>query len=157
MLKVTDLKAGFAAGRQVLTAVDGISFELAAGETLALLGESGCGKSATALALLRLLPAAGRILGGQVHFDGRDLLQLPEAEMRAVRGSGMAMIFQEPATSLNPVLTVGRQIGEVLEKHRGLDGAAAQARALELLQAVGIADAPRRLGEYPFQLSGGMK
>ena len=157
MLKVRDLKAGFAAGRQVLTAVDGISFDLAAGETLALLGESGCGKSATALALLRLLPAAGRILGGQVHFDGRDLLQLPEAEMRTVRGSGMAMIFQEPATSLNPVLTVGRQIGEVLEKHRGLNGAAAQARALELLQAVGIADAPRRLGEYPFQLSGGMK
>ena len=157
MLKVRDLKAGFAAGRQVLTAVDGISFDLAAGETLALLGESGCGKSATALALLRLLPAAGRILGGQVHFDGRDLLQLPEAEMRGVRGSGMAMIFQEPATSLNPVLTVGRQIGEVLEKHRGLNGAAAQARALELLQAVGIADAPRRLGEYPFQLSGGMK
>ena len=157
MLKVRDLKAGFAAGRQVLTAVDGISFDLAAGETLALLGESGCGKSATALALLRLLPAVGRILGGQVHFDGRDLLQLPEAEMRGVRGSGMAMIFQEPATSLNPVLTVGRQIGEVLEKHRGLNGAAAQARALELLQAVGIADAPRRLGEYPFQLSGGMK
>ena len=157
MLKVRDLKAGFAAGRQVLTAVDGISFDLAAGETLALLGESGCGKSATALALLRLLPAAGRILGGQVHFDGRDLLQLPEAEMRGVRGSGMAMIFQEPATSLNPVLTVGRQIGEVLEKHRGLNDAAAQARALGLLQAVGIADAPRRLGEYPFQLSGGMK
>ena len=156
MLKVRDLKAGFAAGRQVLTAVDGISFDLAAGETLALLGESGCGKSATALALLRLLPAAGRILGGQVHFDGRDLLQLPEAEMRGVRGSGMAMIFQEPATSLNPVLTNGRQIGEVLERHLGLRGAAARERALELLSAVGIADASRRLGRVDCLRSAGL-
>ena len=157
MLKVHNLKVGFAAGRHVLTAVDGVSFALAPGETLALLGESGCGKSVTALALLRLLPAAGRILDGEVSFTDTSLLSLPEAEMRRVRGAGMAMIFQEPATSLNPVLTVGRQIGEVLEKHRGLRGAAVQARALELLQAVGIADAQRRLHEYPFQLSGGMK
>jgi len=157
LLSVRDLRAGFAAGRRVLAAVDGVSFDLAAGETLALLGESGCGKSATALSLLRLLPAAGRILGGEVRFEGADLLQLPETEMRAVRGGGMAMIFQEPATSLNPVLTVGRQIGEVLERHLGLAGAAADASALELLKAVGIADAGRRLTEYPFQLSGGMK
>ena len=157
ILSVNGLRMGFASGGRVLTAVDGVGFDLRAGETLALLGESGCGKSATALSLLRLLPAAGRILGGEVCFDGRDLLQLPEAEMRSVRGSGMAMIFQEPATSLNPVLTNGRQIGEVLERHLGLRGAAARERALELLSAVGIADAARRLDEYPFQLSGGMK
>jgi peptide/nickel transport system ATP-binding protein len=161
ILSVSDLRMGFVSGfadtRQVLVAVDGVSFELRAGETLALLGESGCGKSASALSLLRLLPPAGRILDGSVNFKGRDLLQLPEAEMRAVRGGGMAMIFQEPATSLNPVLTVGHQIGEVLARHLGLNGAAARARALELLDAVGIADAQRRLGEYAFQLSGGMK
>ncbi len=161
ILSVRDLRMGFASGfgaqRRTLAAVDGVSFDLRAGETLALLGESGCGKSATALSLLRLLPAAGRVLGGEVRFDGTELLQLPEVDMRAVRGGGMAMIFQEPATSLNPVLTVGRQIGEVLERHLGLAGAAADARALELLKAVGIADAERRLTEYPFQLSGGMK
>ena len=143
--------------RSLLVAVDGVGFQVAAGETLALLGESGCGKSATALGLLRLLPAAGRMVGGEVRFDGRDLLQLPEAEMRTVRGGGMAMIFQEPATSLNPVLTVGHQVGEVLERHLGLTGRAANERSLELLTAVGIADPARRLGEYPFQLSGGMK
>jgi peptide/nickel transport system ATP-binding protein len=157
LLSVRNLRMGFASGRQVLAAVDGIDFELRAGETLALLGESGCGKSATALSLLRLLPAAGRVLDGEVHFEGRDLLHLPEAEMRAVRGGGMAMIFQEPATSLNPVLTVGRQIGEVLERHTGLAGSAARERCVELLSAVGIADPQRRLDEYPFQLSGGMK
>jgi peptide/nickel transport system ATP-binding protein len=157
LLAVDDLRLAFASGRSLLTAVDGVSFSVAAGETLALLGESGCGKSATALGLLRLLPAAGRIVGGQVRFAGRDLLRLPEAEMRGVRGGGMAMIFQEPATSLNPVLTVGHQLSEVLERHLGLAGQAARARALELLMAVGIADPERRLGEYPFQLSGGMK
>ena len=161
LLTVRDLRMGFAGGfgvgRRVLLAVDGVSFDLAVGETLALLGESGCGKSATALSLLRLLPAAGRIVGGEVCFEGSDLMRLPEAAMRTVRGGGVAMIFQEPATSLNPVLTVGRQIGEVLERHLGLTGGAAERRALELLQAVGIADAGRRLAEFPFQLSGGMK
>ncbi|MBI4740143.1 MAG: ABC transporter ATP-binding protein, partial [Betaproteobacteria bacterium] len=161
LLRVNKLRMGFASGfagtRSVLAAVDGVDFELRAGETLALLGESGCGKSATALALLRLLPAAGRILGGEVLFEGADLLQLPEAEMRAVRGGGMAMIFQEPATSLNPVLTVGRQIGEVLERHLALTGQLARQRSVELLTAVGIADPQRSLDEYPFQLSGGMK
>ncbi len=157
LLEVRDLHIAFATGHALLPAVAGISFEVAAGETLALLGESGCGKSATALALLRLLPAAGRIPGGAVLFAGRDLLRLPEAEMRGVRGGGMAMIFQEPATSLNPVLTVGRQLDEVLERHLGLAGQAARERSLELLTAVGIADPQRRLGEYPFQLSGGMK
>ncbi len=161
ILNVRGLRMGFASrfsgAGNVLAAVDGIDFELHAGETLALLGESGCGKSATALSLLRLLPAAGRILGGEVIFEGRDLLQLPEAEMRAVRGGGMAMIFQEPATSLNPVLTVGRQIGEVLERHCAMNGVEQRQHALGLLNAVGIADASRRLDEYPFQLSGGMK
>ena len=161
ILKVRGLRMGFVSGhattRRTLVAVDGVDFALRAGETLVLLGESGCGKSATALSLLRLLPAAGRMLGGQVEFEGRELLALPETEMRAVRGGGMAMIFQEPATSLNPVLTVGRQIGEVLERHLTLSGEAARSRACELLAAVGIADAPRRLGEFPFQLSGGMK
>ena len=161
ILEVRGLRAGFAAGhgaqRQVLVAVDGVDFAVRRGETLALLGESGCGKSVTALSLLRLLPAAGRVLAGAVTFAGRELLALPESEMRAVRGGGMAMIFQEPATSLNPVLTVGRQIAEVLERHLALSGTAARQSALELLDAVGIADARRRLDEYPFQLSGGMK
>ncbi|MCP5228658.1 ABC transporter ATP-binding protein [Accumulibacter sp.] len=157
LLEVANLRIAFASGRSLLAAVDGVDLRIAAGETLALLGESGCGKSATALGLLRLLPAAGRIPGGEVRFEGRDLLALPEAEMRGVRGGGMAMIFQEPATSLNPVLTVGHQLGEVLERHLGLRGTPARERSLELLTAVGIADAQRRLGEYPFQLSGGMK
>ncbi len=157
MLEVRNLRLGFAAGRSTLAAVDGISFAISRGETFALLGESGCGKSATAQGVLRLLPAAGRLLGGSVRLDGEELLALPEAEMRRIRGHRIAMIFQEPATSLNPVLTVGRQIGEVLERHAGLAGDAARPRMLELLRQVGIADPERRLDEYPFQLSGGMK
>ncbi len=161
ILGVRDLRMGFASGfaatRRVLPAVDGVSFLLRAGETYALLGESGCGKSATALSILRVLPAAGRIIGGAVEFAGRDLLRLPETEMRAVRGGAIGMIFQEPATSLNPVLTVGRQIGEVLDRHLSIRGEAARARTLELLDAVGIGEAARRIDEYPFQLSGGMK
>ncbi|WP_428827335.1 dipeptide ABC transporter ATP-binding protein [Azonexus sp. IMCC34842] len=157
MLQVENLRLGFTANGQTFAAVDGISFAIAKGETFALLGESGCGKSATAQGIMRLLPAAGRILDGSIRLDGEALLTLPEADMRVYRGSRMAMIFQEPATSLNPVLTVGRQIGEVLERHRQLVGQAATGRMLELLRLVGIADPERRLGEYPFQLSGGMK
>ena len=157
MLTVTNLRLGFTAARQALAAVDGISFVISKGETFALLGESGCGKSVTAQGIMRLLPAAGRVLTGSVQLDGEELLVLPEADMRRIRGGRMAMIFQEPATSLNPVLTVGRQIGEVLERHRNLRGEAATERMLELLRQVGIADPERRLGEYPFQLSGGMK
>ena len=137
--------------------VDGISFDIAAGECFALLGESGCGKSMTALGLMRLLPAAARAHGGTVNFEGRDLLALPESEMREVRGGGIGMIFQEPATSLNPVLTVGRQIVEALELHAGLRGAAARARAEALLDQVGIPDPRRRLDDFPFQLSGGLR
>jgi peptide/nickel transport system ATP-binding protein len=149
LLSVRDLAIGIGAAKPV----DGISFDIAAGETFALLGESGCGKSMTALALMRLLPNVARIERGSVELEGRDLLALPEQEMRAVRGGGMAMIFQEPATSLNPVMTVGRQISEALSLH----AEAGAERALELLSAVGIPDPRRRLSEYPFQMSGGMK
>jgi len=157
MLEIDELRLGFAVAGKLLKAVDGISFRVSEGETYALLGESGCGKSATAQGIMRLLPAAGRILGGKVRLQGTDLLAMPEADMRGVRGGRMAMIFQEPATSLNPVLTVGQQIGEVLQLHGGLRGATARERMLELLAQVGIADGARRLDEYPFQLSGGMK
>ena len=157
MLEVEGLRLGFATGKKTLVAVDGISFSIARGETFALLGESGCGKSASAQAIMRLLPSAGQLLGGRVLLDGTSLLALSEADMRDYRGSKMAMIFQEPATSLNPVLTVGQQIGEVLARHRGLSGAAASERMIELLRQVGIADPERRLNEYPFQFSGGMK
>ncbi|WIM06276.1 MAG: ABC transporter ATP-binding protein [Candidatus Nitricoxidivorans perseverans] len=147
LLSVSDLTVAIGATRPV----DGVSFDIAEGETFALLGESGCGKSMTALALMRLLPEAARVAGGSVAFDGRDLLALPEARMREVRGGGMAMIFQEPATSLNPVMTIGRQIAEAQAAHGREDDPAA------LLEAVGIPDPQRRLGEFPFQLSGGMK
>ncbi len=157
MLKVENLRLGFQSGRQTLVAVDGVSFAIAAGETFALLGESGCGKSATAQGIMRLLPVAGRVLDGAVSLDGANLLALSEADMRRYRGGRMAMIFQEPATSLNPVLTVGQQIGEVLDRHLGLQGEPARKRMVELLRQVGIADPERRLNEYPFQFSGGMK
>ncbi|MFH1873335.1 MAG: ABC transporter ATP-binding protein [Pseudomonadota bacterium] len=137
--------------------VDGISFDIAAGECFTLLGESGCGKSMTALGLMRLLPAAAQVVSGSVGFEGTDLLALPESGMREIRGGGIGMIFQEPATSLNPVLSVGRQIVEALELHAGLRGAAARARAAELLDQVGIPDPRRRLDEFPFQLSGGLR
>jgi peptide/nickel transport system ATP-binding protein len=137
--------------------VDGLSFTIARGETFAIVGESGCGKSMTALAMLRLLPETGQITDGTVSVDGLEVMSLPEAAMRAVRGRRIAIIFQEPATSLNPVLTVGRQICEVLERHLGLSGTAARERAAALLDSVGMPDAARRLDEYPFQLSGGLK
>jgi peptide/nickel transport system ATP-binding protein len=157
MLEVTHLRLGFTAGKKMLVAVDGISFAISRGETFALLGESGCGKSATAQGIMRLLPAAGRIAGGSVKLEDEELLTLAEADMRQVRGARIAMIFQEPATSLNPVLTVGMQIGEVLDRHCDLRGEPARQRMLELLRQVGIADPERCLDEYPFQFSGGMK
>ncbi len=137
--------------------VDGIDFELRRGETFALLGESGCGKSMTALALMRLLPDGGRVESGSVRFHGEELLARSEASMRELRGGRIGMIFQEPSTSLNPVMTVFGQIGEVLAVHRGLRGAAAREEARRLLAAVGIPEAGERLDAYPFQLSGGMK
>ena len=153
ILSVRDLSIQIGAARPV----DGVSFDIAAGECFALLGESGCGKSMTALGIMRLLPAAAQVAGGTVAFEGNDLLALPESDMRDIRGGGIGMIFQEPATSLNPVLTVGRQIIEALELHSALRGAAARARAGELLDQVGIPDPLRRLDEYPFQLSGGLR
>jgi len=137
--------------------VDDISFSIRQGETFALLGESGCGKSMTALSLMRLLPDSVHVESGAVRLEDADILALPERAMREVRGGKMAMIFQEPGLSLNPVMTVGEQIAEALELHQELRGAAAQARCVELLDQVGIPDAARRLHEYPFQLSGGMK
>ncbi|HCI51904.1 MAG TPA: ABC transporter ATP-binding protein [Gallionella sp.] len=154
LLKVKDLVTGLASG---LAIVDGISFEIAAGETFALLGESGCGKSMTALSLMRLLPDGVANLSGDVVLGGVSLFDLPERLMRGIRGGSMAMIFQEPGLSLNPVMTVGAQIIEVLALHQGLSGALALQRCVELLAGVGIPDAAWRVNEYPFQLSGGMK
>jgi peptide/nickel transport system ATP-binding protein len=154
LLKVDKLVTSLHNGAAI---VDGISFEIAAGETFALLGESGCGKSMTALSLMRLLPDGVANAGGAVQMGGVALFDLPEHDMREVRGGKMAMIFQEPGLSLNPVMTVGAQIAEVLALHHGLKDAAADARCIELLTLVGIPDAPRRGHEYPFQLSGGMK
>ncbi|CAG4885332.1 Glutathione import ATP-binding protein GsiA [Georgfuchsia toluolica] len=153
MLSVRNLSVKLGRGRPV----DGVSFDIAAGETFALLGESGCGKSMTALALMGLLPNVASIERGSIEFEGRELTRLDETAMRRLRGGAMGMIFQEPGTSLNPVLTIGYQIGESLAVHRDLRGAAAKKRAIELLDAVGIPDAARRHDEYPFQLSGGMK
>jgi len=137
--------------------VDGISFQISAGETYALLGESGCGKSITALSLMRLLPDGGRISAGTVGLDGENILALPERDMRRVRGGGMAMIFQEPMLALNPVIKVGEQIAEALVLHQGLRGQATQDAARALLDAVGVPDAARRLDSYPFELSGGLR
>ncbi len=157
LLSVKDLRTQLYAEDGVVRAVDGVTFDIRRGETFALVGESGCGKSMTALSIMRLLPEAGAVVGGAVELDGRDVLQLPESAMRDVRGGRIGMIFQEPALSLNPVMTAGGQIAEALSRHTGLAGAALEARVLELIEAVRIPDATRRRHEYPFQLSGGMK
>lgn len=158
LLQVNNLKTWFGNGDKPYRAVDGIGFTIRRGETFALLGESGCGKSMTALSLLRLNPhPASRIVSGEVLLDGDNLLPLSEAEMEAIRGRRISMIFQEPQSSLNPVLTVGQQIAEVLKWHFNMDVQAMQQRALELLKAVGIPDPTQRIKEYPHQLSGGMK
>ena len=157
LLQVDGLRVELRAGGRRVYPVDGVHVTVPAGQTLALVGESGCGKSMTALACMGLLPRGGRITAGQVKLAGEALERLPEVRMRDVRGRRMAMIFQEPASSLNPVMTVGDQIGEVLVRHRSLHGQPAWNEAERLLAAVGIPDPRRRLGEYPFQLSGGMK
>ncbi len=157
LLQVTDLQTHFATEDGVVRAVQGLSFSIGAGETVAIVGESGCGKSVTSMSILRLVPEPPGKIAGSIRFQGRELLALSEAEMRALRGKDIAMIFQEPKTSLNPVLTVGRQIGETLRLHEGLDGARATARVVELLTLVGIPAPERRVREYPHQLSGGMR
>jgi oligopeptide/dipeptide ABC transporter ATP-binding protein len=158
LLDVIDLRTHFVTRGGVVRAVDGVSWDVNEGETVALVGESGCGKSVSALSIMRLVaPPAGRIVGGRIVFKGRDLLQLDEERMRRVRGREIGMIFQEPMTSLNPVLTIGRQLTEGLETHLGLATAAAQSRATELMGMVGIPDPARRLGQYPHQFSGGMR
>jgi peptide/nickel transport system ATP-binding protein len=158
LLEVADLKTWFFTRDGIVRAVDGVSFHVAPGETLGVVGESGCGKSVTALSVLRLIPSPpGRIVSGTIRFAGRDLLDLSEAEMRQVRGNEISMIFQEPMTSLNPVLTIGRQIAETLTLHQGLSRNRALARAVDMLRLVHIPEAERRIAEYPHQLSGGMR
>jgi len=156
-LTVNNLQSYFFTRTGLIKAVNDVSFSIAQGETLALVGESGCGKSMTALSLLRLLPEPGRIVGGEVFLDGRDLLRLPDVEMRRIRGNDISMIFQEPMTALNPVLRIGEQIAEVLRLHQGDTKQQALEKAAELLIQVGIADPKRRLRDYPHQLSGGQR
>ncbi|MSP87350.1 MAG: ABC transporter ATP-binding protein [Alphaproteobacteria bacterium] len=158
LLDVRDLRVHFVTSRGVVRAVDGVSYAVRPGEIVAVVGESGCGKSVAALTIMRLLAKpAGRVMGGQVWFNGRDLLTLDEEEMRQLRGRELAMIFQEPMTSLNPVLPIGLQIMEPLQIHLGYDDARARGRAIEVLGLVGISDAERRLDQYPHQFSGGMR
>jgi oligopeptide/dipeptide ABC transporter ATP-binding protein len=158
LLDVKNLQTQFATSGGVVRAVDGVSWDVRAGETVALVGESGCGKSVSALSIMRLVSApAGRILDGQILFKGRDLLRITEDEMRHIRGREIGMIFQEPMTSLNPVLTVGRQLTEPGEIHLGMTPAQSKVRAIELLGMVGISDPERRLRQYPHQFSGGMR
>ncbi len=158
LLQVTDLRTYFFTAGGVVRAVDGVSYDVGEGETVALVGESGCGKSVSALSIMRLVAApAGRIVGGEIRFKGRDLLSLDEESMRKVRGREIAMVFQEPMTSLNPVLTIGRQLTEPLEIHLGMASEGARERAAALLAMVGIPDPERRLAQYPHQFSGGMR
>src|ERR1700688_4367783 len=158
LLDVKGLKTYVFTRDGVVRAVDGVSFSVARGETLAVVGESGCGKSVTSLSILRLIASPpGRTVGGRVVFEGRDLLELPEPEMRKIRGDAISMIFQEPMTSLNPVLTIGHQIAEALVLHRGLSREDAGARAVEMLRLVRMPEPERRISQYPHQLSGGMR
>ena len=157
LLSVENLQTHFRTADGVTRAVEGMSFHVNAGETVAIVGESGCGKSVTSMSILRLIPEPPGRIGGVIKFEGRDLLKLSEREMRGIRGNDISMIFQEPMSSLNPVLTNGRQIGETLRLHRGLDRKAAEDKAVELLRLVGIPAPELRVREYPHQLSGGMR
>jgi oligopeptide/dipeptide ABC transporter ATP-binding protein len=157
LLSVTDLTVKFFTRRATVHAVRGTSFELEAGQTLGIVGESGCGKSVSSLAMLGILPKTGRITEGQVLFNGQDLVGMSDSKLRDIRGKEIAMIFQDPMTSLNPVLKVGRQITEVLTKHLPMDKEAATKEAASLLQRVGIPNASERLDDYPHQFSGGMR
>ncbi|MDP7667559.1 MAG: ABC transporter ATP-binding protein, partial [Rhodospirillales bacterium] len=158
LFEIENLRTQFVTAAGTVRAVDGISYDVEEGETVAIVGESGCGKTVSALSILRLIPSPpGRIVDGSIRFNGKDLLGLSEAEIRDVRGSEIAMIFQEPMTSLNPVLSIGLQLTETLVEHLGLSASAARARAIELLETVGISDPERRLTQYPHHFSGGMR
>ncbi len=158
LLEVRGLKTYFSTSQGVVKAVDGVSYSVGEGETVALVGESGCGKTVSALSVMRLVAApAGRIIDGQILFKGQDLLKLDEEAMRRIRGREIAMVFQEPMTSLNPVLSIGRQLTEGLEIHLGMTASQALRRSVELLTMVGIADSERRMSQYPHQFSGGMR
>jgi peptide/nickel transport system ATP-binding protein len=158
LLEVVDLTVVFRRrGRADVRAVDGVSLTIEAGSTVGIVGESGCGKSVTSLAVLGLLPSRGVSVSGSVRFRGEELLGRSDRELADLRGRELAMVFQDPMTSLNPVLTIGRQITEVLQRHKGLEGAAARSEAARLLTAVGISDAHRRLRQFPHQMSGGMR
>ncbi len=158
LLQVKDLRTQFFTQDGVVNAVNGISYELGEGETLGIVGESGCGKSVGVLSVMRLIPQPpGKIVGGEVIFGGRDLLKIDEAEMRQVRGNKMAMVFQDPMTSLNPVLTINQQVSEALQLHLGMDKGQARKRTIELLEMVNIPKAAERIDDYPHQFSGGMR
>ena len=157
LLEVRNLRTYFYTQEGVVKAVDGVSYGVSEGEALGIVGESGCGKSVSALSIMRLIPPPGRIVGGEIIFEGRDLLGLEDEEMRRLRGNRIAMIFQDPMTSLNPVLTINRQISEALELHMGLTRSQARKRTVELLEMVGIPSAADRIDDYPHQFSGGMR
>lgn len=157
LLSVDDLHTSFFTYAGEVKAVRGVHFQVQPGEAVALVGESGCGKSVTAMSVMRLIQSPGRIKSGQILFDGRDLVSLSEKEMQHVRGNDIGMIFQDPMTSLNPVLSIGDQIMEAIRRHQGLDGQQARARATEMLQLVGIPNPERRLRQYPHEFSGGMR
>ena len=158
LLRVENLRTSFFTSDGEVRAVDGVTFDIEDGRTVGLVGESGCGKSVTALSIIRLLPkGTGRIVGGALAYRGKDLARLPEDEMRRIRGNEISMIFQEPMTSLNPVISIGDQIAETVRLHRGASRRAARERAIEMLSLVRIAEAPKRLASYPHQLSGGQR
>ena len=157
VLEIEDLKTHFFTRDGVVRAVDGVSYHVLKGETLGVVGESGCGKSVTALSVLRLIAKPGRIVQGKIKMSGRNLLELSDEEMRSIRGNDVSMIFQEPMTSLNPVLTLGRQISETIMLHQGLSKKDAWDKSIEMLKLVRIPEAERRVHEYPFQMSGGMR
>ncbi|MBI2886400.1 MAG: ABC transporter ATP-binding protein, partial [Chloroflexi bacterium] len=158
LLDVRNLKTQFFTQEGVVRAVDGVSYDIQEGETLGLVGESGCGKSVSALSLMRLIPdPPGKIIEGEVIFEGRDILKIDEDEMRSIRGNRMAMIFQEPMTSLNPAYTIGNQLEEALLRHARVSRQEARERAVYLLDRVGITAAASRLRQYPHQLSGGLR
>ena len=157
LVSVEDLRVQFKTSRGRVYAVNGVSFDIDPGETLGLVGESGCGKSVTSLAVLGILARNGRVTSGRAVFEGRDLIGLSDSDLRRIRGREIAMIFQDPMTSLNPVLTIGRQIREALQTHLGLDKRAATSRAADLIDQVGIPSAAARLRDYPHQFSGGMR